>query len=614
MARHGKLVAAVLVVQLAFWLVYVPAFIDPPVERPDFVVVESFATGRPATPDAAGLAATRFTETPPSRDWRAPGYYATRTTFSLEDVPAEGLALLDNSGGDNSRHFVNGALVHAPGRMDVANPTYHALREDIVQISPGLLKVGENRLESIYVVSSSREVGLLPSILGDYREISDAFGWKAFTLTQVPLIATVMVVVIALFAGLAALRARDPDVPLWLFFAAVGWASFGLFFEWAGFPIHGAARQFVYAAIMFGLAASWAIFADAWSKERVRYYRRAVLGLSGAGLVWSAYWLFADGGLTAFGKVEDAVEWIGFALSAATVLRIAWHFVAHPDEPRTMEAAALVLLASLMICHLYAIVTEGLLRPYLSTTQPLILLLLVGGFFARNFELFRSREQLNAELETQLVARTAELERAHTREKGLLRDRAQQEERRRIMRDMHDGMGSNLMSLLLAARRGKVDADTVARDIQMVIDEMRLMIDSMDSVGESLASALALFRERAQSRVTEAGFGFVWTDEAQGDLPELDPRQVLQVFRILQEAIANALKHSDGDRIHVVVRPTQLLVADNGSSFEGPRHGGRGLENMEARAGAIGGTFAIARSHGETIASIGLPEGPKPLD
>lgn len=48
----------------------------------------------------------------------------------------------------------------------------------------------------------------------------------------------------------------------------------------------------------------------------------------------------------------------------------------------------------------------------------------------------------------------------------------------------------------------------MAEGLQSVIDEMRLMVDSMDSVGESLEAALATFRARIQPRVEAAGFAF----------------------------------------------------------------------------------------------------------
>jgi signal transduction histidine kinase len=197
---------------------------------------------------------------------------------------------------------------------------------------------------------------------------------------------------------------------------------------------------------------------------------------------------------------------------------------------------------------------------------------------------------------------------AHQREKVLLREQPHQDERRRIMADMHDGLGSQLMGMLLSARRGRAEPEAVARGLQGAIDEMRLMIDSMDSVGESLGSALALFRERAQDRVTAAGFVFAWHDRGEGRLPALPPRAVLQVFRVLQESVTNALKHSNGNAVRINVACHMIEVCDNGSVLGDERPGGRGLENMAARASAIGAAFALVREGDLTVARITLPK------
>jgi signal transduction histidine kinase len=236
----------------------------------------------------------------------------------------------------------------------------------------------------------------------------------------------------------------------------------------------------------------------------------------------------------------------------------------------------------------------------LEMSVPVLLAALVIAFIVRNVRLFRSSEQITAMLQTQLTQRTAELEAAHGRETELVRSQAHQAERQRIMRDMHDGLGSQLMSMLLAARRGVAKPATVAEGLQSVIDEMRLLIDSMDSVGESLGSAFAMFRERVQGRVEEAGMTFHWQDDSQGQLPAMGPREVLQVFRIMQEAVTNALKHSTGKALSVTIAPIpepgrsiRIRIFDNGSGLGKTNPRGKGMDSMTARAEGIGGKLVV---------------------
>ena len=181
------------------------------------------------------------------------------------------------------------------------------------------------------------------------------------------------------------------------------------------------------------------------------------------------------------------------------------------------------------------------------------------------------------------------------------------------MRDLHDGLGSQLMSMMLAARLGEADPPKVAEGLQGVIDEMRLMVDSMDSVGESLDAALATFRARVQPRIEAAGFGFHWTQPESIDLPGYGPRDVLQIFRILQEAVTNALKHSGGDMVTVDIAQLadenlQIRIADNGKGGANVGDAGRGLANMQSRARAVKAECLVASLSGQgTVVTLSLP-------
>jgi signal transduction histidine kinase len=251
--------------------------------------------------------------------------------------------------------------------------------------------------------------------------------------------------------------------------------------------------------------------------------------------------------------------------------------------------------------------------------MPLLILAMTVAVFARSIRLFRSADQINQVLSDRLKVREAELEAAHGRERDLVRQQAHGEERQRILRDMHDGLGSQLMSMLLAARRGEAPPQQVAEGLQSVIDEMRLMIASMDSVGESLFAALALFRDRMSQRVGAAGFSLEWVNTYGADFPEYGPRPTLQVFRILQEAVTNALKHSGGNRIRVAIEPrpagaggVRIAISDNGraSGAGAPTLAGegRGLTNMRTRAAAIGASLSIERAAEGVSVVLDLPD------
>lgn len=370
-------------------------------------------------------------------------------------------------------------------------------------------------------------------------------------------------------------------------------------------------RVFVAYWIGYVLAAAFAAYCFAWA-NRGALWVTVCWGIAAAAIALTLA-LGYESGQAAF-EISYLVEsWLipGFVLAGI--------LAAISAEAKTGAGRAIQLLLIAGAGSALALdafderfdVALGLLDPqpmiYYSTPRHGILLALgvLGAMIYHQVRARRLSEDLNGELNRLLTARESELADAHTREKVLVREQAFSEERRRIMRDMHDGLGSQLMGMLLAARRGKAEPDKVAEGLQQVIDELRLMIDSMESVGDSLATAITSFRARLQSRIEDAGFAFDWDNQLGGNIPSYPPRKTLQLFRIIQEAVTNALKHSGGDRIGISFARVaseqadldailEVCVTDNGQGISGPRLGGHGLENIRARAAREGGDVHFA--------------------
>ena len=309
--------------------------------------------------------------------------------------------------------------------------------------------------------------------------------------------------------------------------------------------------------------------------------------------------------------------WFGLVMALSAMVLFLRNLIRNLTE-RHIETALFILCLTLIVMDAVSTLFDLPFVQHVNRAMPFLVLGLVAAFLARNVRLFQSSASLNTMLEQQLTERTAELEAAHARESGVIRMQAHQQERQRIMRDMHDGLGSQLMSMLLMAKRGQSEPANVAEGLQSVIDEMRLMIDLMDSVGESLSSAFSIFRERVQSRVEAAGFVFRWDNKAEGNLPDYGPRDVLQVFRVMQEAVTNALKHSTGKEIAVSITPVadadyplQIMVTDNGGGMGSANPRGRGLTNMQGRAESIGGTVDFQSSDEGVGVVLHLPQQSK---
>lgn len=256
--------------------------------------------------------------------------------------------------------------------------------------------------------------------------------------------------------------------------------------------------------------------------------------------------------------------------------------------------------------------------PLTLTSAPLGLLALVVmlllGIVRRGRSLFAAAARANANLAERIAAKESELEETA----GLLRRReaeaAVQAERGRIMRDMHDGMGGQLLSVLMLARDEHSERRTIAETTENAIDDLRLLIDSLDSVGDSLGIALGQFRDRVETKLRAAGIMLAWENRLGHDTAIYPPSVVLAVYRVLQEAVNNVVRHSGADSVRIAIREelahgVVIEVADNGKGFAGATAQGRGIANMKERARAIDATLDLTADESGTRLCLVLPSG-----
>jgi signal transduction histidine kinase len=195
---------------------------------------------------------------------------------------------------------------------------------------------------------------------------------------------------------------------------------------------------------------------------------------------------------------------------------------------------------------------------------------------------------------------------------------AREEERRRLRRDLHDGLGSVLASLnwRAGALRSLVTRDPVAADALVVeqqhtiqaalVDIRRLVYDLRPPALDELG-LLGAIRERAAQLTKPAGHtdaGGLCVDVlATEPLPALTAAVEVAAYRIVQEALANVLRHAQAQhcQIRLACDEDQLLfeVRDDGIGLPTGHHAGVGLRSMRERAAELGGTCLVAR----------LPEG-----
>lgn len=240
------------------------------------------------------------------------------------------------------------------------------------------------------------------------------------------------------------------------------------------------------------------------------------------------------------------------------------------------------------------------------------------AIFARYIAAVNEADRFSASLELRLAERTQELEESHRKLRLIEHEHAVAGERQRLMREMHDGLGSSLMASLVMVEQGELDKAAVAKVLRESIDDLKLTIDSLEPMGNDLLTLLGTLRYRLGNRLAAAGIKFEWQVQETPPLPWLNPTASLQVLRILQEALANILKHAGADviRVETGADDTHVFVRllDNGRGFDvaakQQQPTGRGLQNLNRRAATLNGCVEITSRPGETSVTLLLPLAP----
>jgi signal transduction histidine kinase len=198
-----------------------------------------------------------------------------------------------------------------------------------------------------------------------------------------------------------------------------------------------------------------------------------------------------------------------------------------------METALFLLLAVLMGFDGLTTMQVTSFVDGLEFTTPLVFVALAVTFLSRNLHLFRSMTEFNQLLSAQLAAREQEIADSYEQRQEVQRQGALFKERQRIMRDMHDGMGGRLMSLAAQLRGGKDSVQQeAADDILAALDELRLIVDSLDTAGDNLGMALGAFRARMEPKLAAAGVTLDWQINDDAAEWSLSATAILEIYRI----------------------------------------------------------------------------------
>ena len=471
-------------------------------------------------------------------------------------------------------------------------------RPYLAPLPPSLLRAGTNEI----VVRVSSKYNLNLSIgqvnIGLQQVLVQHYNKQYFLRIAGPFAANVTMLFLTFAVLILWFVRREEPTLLWIALMGVFWFIRNYHFFAYEAPFE--ARLFLeitYYSVFFACAATLSFCADFLKLPRRRVIIITMFGLClllSIGRFMSVHSHGYDG-LYNFGSLLISVGVTGLMIQS-------WRDNPTPDHPLLISAVILIILLSIHDLGRSASVNfwEGMgfhAQPYVGLILFAVFLVSIGRRFV---EALNGVEQANLTLEARVETVRQHLSDSERARRELEVQNAIESERERLMREMHDGIGSNLVTALAIAKQADESPRTI-HTLQRAISDLKITLDSLAPVEGDMVALLANFRHRLEPDLREAGLKCLWKVELCPPLLWLDAVNALQMLRIVQEAISNVLAHAKANVIEIGAKPSQCdgedgietWISDDGIGFEQSNDNiGRGLGNMRARAASLGGTFS----------------------
>ncbi len=499
--------------------------------------------------------------------------------------------------GDVDEVFLNGQKIGGEGVMGdrrVEAPFVQRL----YRIPRSLLLPGEDNLLAVRVMNTYVTGGIFeePVLLGDHSDLLGLKTERENAISRVDLILLVSLSVFVVFFFLIHLSGvRDREYLAFAVFVLLYTVEYlldSLIFYQTGLKTH--TLQKLVASLMMLLPASFLIFLSLAVKQRITRLLKWIL--VSYGVLAVAFLFSVDPG------TYLAMSYVWMVLSLVS----AWLALRYSVNAfrRNVQQSAVFLVAIGVVClgivnwilEVLGVLTAREIygRSVSEYVLPVTVLCFVYAIDVRFSESLKSIKTFS--------------------EKVLI---AHEEERKRLARDLHDGLGQSLLTTKFNLERMNQERqDAVVRsaveELSGNIDELReissgLRPPFLEEMG--LPAALKMYCNRvAKKTAVEI--------EVKADLASR-PRPLIEenLFRIVQECISNASKHASATHITVRLDGSKdrlvMQVEDNGHGFDYgkiPSEGlGIGLSTMSERANLMGGTFSIRSGQRGTTIRVEVP-------
>ncbi len=435
-------------------------------------------------------------------------------------------------------------------------------------------------------------------VIGELAELRNRYVTKRLTLVYLPMSLSVVSIIFALV--FFATYRKDPSS------YGVGWVTVGLMAAslsviglYISLPEVFSDMASRIRSMMYHLSFLFFLFAVD-ELRRTRSWLTYVVGV--------IYSLFAVAAL-----LVDVVQvysvaalWMPFSYALGIYLLVRVVKLAKGVPRRRVALLPIALMPLLLVHDLVGITTGSYLwaDQFLVVFNPPLLALSLMLVMVNRTRMHVSEVlTLNTELEDRVEQKHAELQANYARIADAERREAVLQERERMVRDMHDGLGGQLVSTLAMVESGHFSNSEVEDALRDSLDDLRMMAHSLDLEESSLIDLLAMIRERVEPRITRQDLRFRWRVKDIAQPYALSPEAAGHILRILQECLTNIIKHAqahtitlstgvEDDRGFVSIEDDGVGM-NNSNQVRDAKFRRRGLRNMQHRAEQLGGSLTI---------------------
>ncbi|MEO3691590.1 sensor histidine kinase [Roseateles paludis] len=516
--------------------------------------------------------------------------YWLRFSFELAELPAEPLVLLVHRVALTAEFRLNGSLLNPGVRFEQPGGPAgtNMLNEPQWIVLPGgLFRVGHNELLVRLRADRVTAAWLSNPLIGSPQALRGEYLLRHAAQRVVPQVLFVLLLAGLVFGLRLWWRERLLLLGLVVTTTVLWLLQTGLYLL-ADLPLPWRAAVSLVTAVW--IAFHWALLTLLWrlSGSSWSWFPRALQLGSGLALVGSVLVLILEPTQSVLGLLFIPTTVLRF-MTTVMLLRWAW---------RVRSWAALLLVGSELLWF----------------AGPLQLMLMVQGVVSH--EPFMLEPGCALPLVLVLFGLAAQRLAQQREAAAQQRQQGAMEERQRMLLEMHDGIGSQLVTGLRLARREDAPRSVVVQAIQNALTDLRLVMEAQEGAAQELQTLMQHWRERTQPQLEALGIALQWDVQALPRPHPLSALQALQVLRILQEALSNALQHGQPRVVSVSLAPVpggcELCIGDDGVGLgKGPLPAlqrGRGLDHMRCRAERLGGQLEVGPgAAGGTVVRLVLP-------